>query len=172
MGGMSSFATQAFQVLGAVNTVMGAVNQFSSSSGTRDYDFQKAQNELAIKNAQDAAAAKKQEYTLEAKIAEEARRDALRRAVARQKATYGGHNIDSSSGSAQAVLLGRFYESEADQQNANALTNIKKAGLDTTISNMQRVNTLQLTQSREKNKYSQYTAGYDFASTIGGMLKD
>jgi hypothetical protein len=172
MGGLSSFATQAFQVLGAVNTVMGAVNQFSSSSGSRDYDFQRQQNEVAIQNARAMAENKKQEHALEAKIAEEARRDALRRAIAKQRASYGGNNIDSSSGSAQAVLLGKYFESDQDQKNADTLLNIKKAGLDTSVGNMQRVNTLQLTQAREKNKYSQFTAAYDFASTIGGMLKE
>lgn len=172
MGGLTSFASQAFQVLGAVNTVMGAVNQFSNDSGKRDYKLREMQNQVNLQNAQAEAENRKQQYTLEAQVAEEERRNALRRAIAKQKAIYGASGIDSSSGSAQALLLGQIAESAQAQKDADALDAIKDAAVNLPVENQKRINTLQLTQLREKNKYDQYTAGYGLARTVTGMLND
>lgn len=172
MGGMTAFATQAFQVLGAVNTVLGAVDQFSKSSGKRDYTLQTMQNAETLRIAQENAAIKKDQIMLSAQMAEEERRNALRRAIAKQKAVYGAGGIDSTTGSAQALLLGRVAESEKVRQENDALDALRIGAANLGVDQQKRINTLQLTQLREKNKYNQITAGFEFANTIGAMLND
>jgi len=170
MGGLTSFASQAFQVLGAVNTVLGAVNHYSNSSGNAAYQAQQQANAIAQQNALNAASIKKQQIALDAQTAETARRDALRRAIAKQKATYGSEGIDSSSGSAQAVLLGKINDAAEAQQQSDALDTLKNAAIDGDLAAQQRLNTLQLTQLKEKNKYNQYTSAYDLGQTVGDLL--
>lgn len=172
MAGMTSFASQAFQVLGAVNTVVGAVNQFSKDSGRGDYEAQQRKNQMELLNAQEKSALQKREIALSTQIAEEERRDALRRAIARQKAVYGASGTDGSTGSAQAVLLGLTSESEEDRAQRTALDTLKAASADQAVAHQQRINTLQLTQLRERDKYKRYTAAYDVGSAVNDMLKD
>lgn len=172
MAGMTSFASQAFQVLGAVNTVLGAVNQFSKDSGSADYEAQQRKNQVDLQNAQEKTALEKQQIALNAQVVEEERRDALRRAIARQKAVYDASGTDSSTGSGQAVLLGLITDSEEEKARRAALDTLKTASADQSLAQQQRINTLQLTQLRERDKYNQYTAAYDLGSTVNNMIKD
>ncbi len=172
MAGMTSFASQAFQVLGAVNTVLGAVNQFSNDSGKQDYEAQQRKNQMELQNVQEKAALEKRQIALNAQVLEEERRNALRRAIARQKAVYGASGTDSSTGSGQAVLLGLVSDSEDERARRQALDTLKTASADQAVAQQQRINTLQLTQLRERDKYNQYTAAYDLGSAVNNMLKD
>lgn len=79
-------------------------------------------------------------------------RDALRRAIARQRAQFGASGIDMDSGSAQAVLLGIYDENDEKRAQREALDSLKSNILDNNYANQQRVNTLQLTQLKERNK--------------------
>lgn len=168
MGAFTSFASQAFQVLGAVNTVMGAVDQYSQNSGRSDYEARQRANQVALQNATNKAEFEKHQIALDSDRVETERRVALRRAIAKQRASYGASGIDSSNGSAQAVLLGLVDDSQGLLDQRNALDNLKKAAADESVYAQHRVNTLQLTQLKERDKYSRYTSAYD---AVSGALK-
>lgn len=77
--------------------------------------LQARQNE-ALAKSQEEAALDRERIAAEAAEAESRRRQALKRSVARQRARFGSSGIETgSSGSAQAVLLGLFDESEEDR---------------------------------------------------------
>lgn len=166
MAGFTSFASTAVQVLGAANTVLGAVNRFQDNSGDREYKQTKALQDLEIRNAQERAALEKEQIRLSGEDAERERRNALRRAVAKQRAIYGGEGISSGDGSARAVLLGLFDESDDERKEREALDTLKTTALDTGITQQKRLNTLQLTQLKEKNRLNRYTAGFSSLSSI------
>jgi hypothetical protein len=152
--------------LGAANTVLGAVNRFQDDSGRRDYKQTKALQDLEIQNAQERTALEKEEIRLSSEQTERERRNALRRAVAKQRAIYGGEGISSGDGSARAVLLGLFDESDEERKERDALNTLKSSAIDSNITQQKRLNTLQLTQLKEKNRLNRYTAGYSGLSSI------
>lgn len=170
MSAFTSFASQAFQVLGAANTVLGAVNNFSNSSGRGDYDAQKRENDLRIQQIMERTGNERAKILLDSNRLEEERRAALRRAVAKQKAAYGASGTGSAGGSAQAVLLGLVDESEAERQEREALDQLKMKALDDEVTQQQRLNTLQLTQLKERDKYNRLTSAFDLAKTVSGIL--
>lgn len=170
MGGLTSLAGAAMQALSIANTVVGAVDRYKDKSGTQAYDQQKAINDLRLKQDAERAALEKEKIRLDAEQAESARQSALRRAVARQRARFGASGISSNSGSAQALLLGLFDESEDDLNQRTALDTLKAAAIDQGLTQQQRINTLQLTQLRERNRMKSYGAGLSLAQDLGGLL--
>lgn len=88
----------------------------------------------------------------ETRQANEARQSSLRRAVARQRAEFGGSGISSSSGSAQAVLLGLFEESDEEREERERLDNLRSSALDQSASQLQSRNVLEATQAAQRNQ--------------------
>ncbi len=172
MAGFTSVAATAIQALGAVNTVLNAVDTYKGNSGQQTYNQTKALNDLQYKQALENAALKKEELRLNAEKTESERRAALRRAVAKQRAAYGADGISPNDGSAQAVLLGYFNESDLERQQREALDNLKKASIDQNVSDQARINTLQLTQIREKNRLKGLTSAYSLGNTLLGQVSD
>lgn len=170
MGGLTSLAATAMQALNAANALIGVVDGFNGRSGGQDYDFIKAQSDLSLRNAQQQAALQKEQLRLSADQAETNRRAALRRAMARQRAAYGASGLDSSSGSAQAVLLGMFDESEEELQQRNALDALKTAAIDQGVAQQQRINTLQLTQLKERDRLKSIGSTLQSARDIGSIV--
>lgn len=113
--------------------------------------------------AQEDAALQKEQMRLTSEQAETERRAALRRAVARQRAAFGASGTGASGGSAQAVLLGLFDESEEERSQREALDNLKSRAGDQGLVQQQRVNTLQLAQLRERDRLKS-------ASSFMGLL--
>lgn len=165
MGGLTSLATTAIQVLGAANSVAGTLQNYQDRSGNRAYDQLKAQSDLSLQNAAEQAALQKEQLRLTGEQAEVERRSALRRAVARQRAQFGASGIGSSGGSSQAVLLGMFDESDEDRQQRESLDALKTSAIDQGYAQQTRINTLQLTQLKERDRLKNVSA------TLGG-LKD
>lgn len=170
MGGLTSLAATAMQALSAANTLIGVVDNYRDQSGGQDYDFIKAQSELSLRNAREQAALQKEQLRLGAEQAETNRRAALRRAMAKQRAAYGASGLDSGSGSAQAVLLGMFDESDEELQQRNALDALKTAAIDQGVSQQQRINTLQLTQMKERDRLKNIGSTLQSARDIGGIV--
>jgi hypothetical protein len=108
--------------------------------------------ELAGSEAQ--AALDRQKLAADSQAADDLRRSALRRAVARQRASFGVQGVGSSGGSAQAVLLGLFDESESDKQNRERLDAIRSTALDQGLSQTKRINVLQAAQLSERQKFA------------------
>ena len=126
-----------------------------------------------LRKAQENAALEKQKIFANAETAETKRQAALKRAVARQRARYGGSGIEAnSSGSAQALLLGMFDESEDEKRQRETLDNLRFNALDQDIEQRQRMNVLQRTQLAEKQKIERSMSAYNSSKSILGRLFD
>lgn len=106
---------------------------------------------LQQKNMAEQNALEKEKISAQAVQAEEDRRAALKRAVARQRASFGAQGV-SSGGSAQAVLLGLFDESEDELQSRERMDALRLSALDQGLSQNQSLNLLQAQQLRERQK--------------------
>ena len=169
MGGLTSLAASAMQALSAANALIGVVDRHQNS-GQRDYDFAKAQSDLSLQNAREQAALQKEQLRLSAEQSETNRRAALRRAMARQRAQFGASGIGSGTGSAQAVLLGMFDESEEELQQRQALDSLKTAAINQGVSQQQRINTLQLTQMKERDRLKNIGSSLQSAHDLGNII--
>ncbi len=170
MGGLSSLATTAIQALGVANSVIGTIDSYQDRSGNRQYEQIQAQNNLTMQNAAEQAALQREQIRLAGEQAETQRRAALRRAVAKQRAAYGSSGIGSGGGSAQAVLLGMFDESEEDLNQRNALDALNTASVNQGYTQAQRVNTLQLTQLRERGRLKNLSGTLGAIKDLGTIV--
>lgn len=82
------------------------------------------------------------------------RQDALRRAVARQRASFGAQGISSDDGSAEAILLGLTQQSNTEQSQQDALDRLRTQALQDSAASKQRKNLLQLNQSYDTARLS------------------
>lgn len=156
MGSLTSFAKHIPVIKEGIGLVTGAAQQ---EAAVREQ--QKAQKQ-ALKQLQDAqrlqerqaaqsAALQREQLANAAADAESARIKALRRAVSRQKAQFGGvSGTGSADGSAQAVLLGLFEETDEDRAQRERLDDIRNRSLDLGLAQGRAINVLQRTQLRER----------------------
>lgn len=170
MGGIASVATTAIQALNTVGTVAKAFNSYEDNSGRRAYDQMKGAQAVQMRNAKEQAALEKEQLRLTSENADTERRAALRRAVSRQRALYGSSGTGSGDGSAQAVLLGLFDESDGEKTEREALDALKNRAVDQGIAQQQRINTLQLSQLKERNRLNKISAATDLAGSLGGIF--
>jgi hypothetical protein len=173
---MGSFIPVAFQVLSAFTAVSSAFNAVSNVGA------QERQNDLALEqlreqqrqqqqiSAQDTAFSR-QEIALQTEKAESERRAALKRAVARQRAEFGGSGISSGDGSSEAVLLGLFAESEEEKANRQKLDNIKLQTLDQNLANQSRINTLTRTQLSDRQKLTSTSSTLDEIGNVFSVFQ-
>ena len=163
-------ATQAISLFQTVNTI---AQVFNDGDGQRDdlalqqlEQQQKLQEAQALQNAETDRA----EIAVAAQAAEDERRLALKRAVARQRAAFGGQGIASGDGSSEAVLLGLFEESEDEKQSRERLDKLRLQAIDQGLAQTISANTLTRTQTAEKNKLTQSNDIFDDVSTILGAF--
>lgn len=102
--------------------------------------------------AQQDATSRRQQIDLDAATTEAARQAALRRAVARQRATFGARGISPDSGSAEAVLLGLYHESEDDRIQREKLDRMRQNALTDDLNQKRQRNLLERTQLAEAQK--------------------
>lgn len=166
MAGLESI----FQVLPVisqgVNIVTSAVraqSSFQDSRREQDLALQQlaARQNLELQNASQNAALDRQRLALEAQQDEDDRRRALKRAVARQRANFAGQGVGTGAGSSQAVLLGLFDESEEERQQRESLDRLRTASIDNGLGQTQRLNVLQQTQLRERQRIGALTRSVD-----------
>lgn len=106
----------------------------------------KARQSLDEQQSAADAAQEKEKIALDAQNSETARRAALKRAVARQRAQFGAQGAGSADGSAQAVLLGLFDESDAERAAREKLDTLRTSALESDLAQRRQLNLLQLTQ--------------------------
>jgi hypothetical protein len=170
MGGLTALASTAIQALSVANSVINTVGSYQDRTGKRQYDQLKAQSDLSLRNAAEQAALQKEQIRLSAEQTETNRRAALRRAMARQRAQFGASGVGSNGGSSQAVLLGLFDESEEELNQRTALDALKTAAVDQGFAQQQRINTLQLTQLRERDKLKNLSGTLTSLKDLGSIL--
>lgn len=124
MGALAPIITTALLTQGTqlvLNEVVG-----NSSRDANDQALEQLKQRQALDERQRAqdAELQRQSIALDAQEAEESRREALRRAVSRQRANFGAQGVGSGSGSSQAVLLGLFEESDDEKRRREELDNL------------------------------------------------
>ena len=165
MGAITPIATGLSSIVSTIGAVSQAVNAVQTLTGN---DAQSREQDLALKQlqqrqaleaqqtAQDNALQRETIATQTAQAAED-RQAALRRAVARQRASFGSSGIGSGGGSASAVLLGLFDESEEDLAQREALDNLRTRALDLNASQAGSLNLLQSTQLQQRQNLNNAT---------------
>lgn len=131
-------------------------------------DLKRRQNEHVRRISEDAQAERSKIAAATAE-SERQRRNALRRAVARQRTLFGGRGVGSSGGSAEAVLLGLFQESDADRVDRERIDNLRFSALDRNLDQQRRLNVIQRTQLQEKQKIKNLS--FSGGSGFGDYLK-
>lgn len=168
MGAIVPTITSLTSAITAVDTL---VNQVQNFGGNTQEDQLRAQQRLALRQlqeqqaaqqrgAQEQGALQREKMQAESAAAEQQRRAALRRAVARQRAAYGAQGIGAGEGSAEAVLLGLFEESDADRMERERIDDIRNRALEQDIAEQKNLNVLQLSQLRERQKLERIAEGY------------
>lgn len=171
MGGFTSLASEAFNIFNAAGNIIGAYDNLKGNNDSSYYrEIQRQQNEQMRQMAENTAL-EKEKIRMSAEQTESERRAALRRAIAKQRAKYGASGIESSGGSSQAVLLGLYDESDEDRRQRESLDALKTQALDQGLDQQQRINTLQLTQLKERSRYSSRGSVFTALGGLGGIFK-
>lgn len=123
MGGFSTILT----ALSPLSKILGGA--FDTYKSTDAYHYARAAYNAQEKQIQQDAENQRKQLALESEKDEADRRDALKRALAKQKAAFGAQGIDTSDGSGQSVLLGLLQESDEDQNYNNRLNRLKRTAL-------------------------------------------
>ena len=159
MGSIVPVALQALQAVQTVSTVAKVVGRGLDVVDDKRHDSSaqalaqlEARQRAEIRNAKEQANIERQKIASAAKEKETERLRSLKRAVARQRAEFGGSGIASGDGSSQAVLLGLFDESEQEKADRERLDKIKLSAIDQSLANKRRVNTLERAQLQEKSR--------------------
>lgn len=167
LGTLSSYASAAMPVIRAVSTIKDAVggNSYDAHAALRskqDLAMRQlqAQQGLGDISAAEQSALDRQRLSLDTATSEEARRGALRRAVARQRASFGSQGVIANDGSGEAVMLGLFNESENEKDTRNRLDSLRTQAIDQDMADRQRINVLQRTQLQERQNLDRALAGY------------
>jgi len=160
-------ALQAFQTVSSVANILSSVAQAESKN---DLALRQLQEQQALQQDQAIEQAKLDKLELQQKTAEaeQQRKNALKRAVARQRAAFGSGGVSSENGSSEAVLLGLFEESEQEKENREQLDKLRNNAIDQNLENILRVNTLKRTQLKQKQKLTESASPF---STIEDLFK-
>lgn len=153
--------------------------QLIANTARGEIDTRQAQREqeLALRQLQDRqnldrrqalqnASLERERIATAAAQNEQERRDALRRAVARQRANFGAQGVSQNGGSSQAVLLGLFDETEGELQRRTELDNLRTRAIDLDLSQKAGLNVLQRTQLKERQKLNNLDPIVDRAENV------
>ncbi|GEM_PF-2014940 len=121
------------------------------------YDALVAQQDLGFSQAQQELAQQQAEWQQSSAMAEEERRNDLRRALASQRVSLGARGVDTASGSGQAVLRGLIEESEGEGETRRRTDAIREAGLTQDLANLRQNNLLERTRLAEAQRFQLLT---------------
>ena len=157
MGAITPIASGLTTIVVALNVANEIVSSVQTLSGNDTSSEElalkqlKEQQRLQQKQLAQQNALEREQVALQALQDEEDRRAALRRAVARQRASFGASGVSSGSGSSQAVLLGLVDETEDELAQREALDNLRSQALSLDEAQTRSLNLLQATQLSERN---------------------
>lgn len=176
MGAISSVLGAArvlTQAAGAVSGLAGGAASNVSSGRAQELALQqlKVQQDLQMRQSESAAALSREQIALNAGLAEGARKTALRRAVARQRASFGAQGVGSGAGSSQAVLLGMFEESEDERKKREDMDALKLRALDQDLVDRRATNVLQRTQLEQRGRLDDVSGYARWGDLVSGVLR-
>ena len=168
---MGATVSNLSSIAGTLGSVVGSANQIAGALGVTQHNAEKekrselraqqdlalaqlqAQQDLDMQQAKQQAALDRQKIVQDAATAEQQRKRAFKRVIARQRASFGGAGVGSSNGgSSEAVLLGLFEESEEEKSQRNSLDQLRLQSIDQNCNNRSALNTLRRTQLQEKQR--------------------
>ena len=160
MGAITPITSGLNSVVGTLNTLnqtVGLVQTLAGNSPARqsqDLALRQLQERQRLEqaNLSQRNALERERIAAQAEQSEQDRQRALRRAVARQRASFGSQGVSQSGGSSEAVLLGLVDESEEELNNREALDNLRTRALDLNQSQASSVNLLQATQHQQRQE--------------------
>lgn len=159
MGALGSVTGMIGTALTAVNTVSRAVDLVTGQSQEEQALEQlKAQQRLAQQQAQNDADLQAQKISADAATEEARRKQALKRAVAKQKTLFAAQGL-TGGGSADAVLLGLFEESEAERKEREQIDALKKQALTQNLEQQKQKDLLSTTQRAERSNLERIISG-------------
>ncbi len=153
-------------------------NTSSNESAIRNQQIQQQQalQNLQAKQKQDAQDRAKDNALDDERAAatnekaEQDRRQALRRAVATQRAKFGVRGTGSSGGSAEAVLLGLLQDVDEETAQSERLENIRQRTQELSGNRQRSLNVLARTQLQEKQKLSRLSTIDKTSNRVGSGL--
>ncbi len=166
MASIIPVATQALALFETVNTVANVFD--NSKERSQQQALQQLQQQQGLQQQQSAedAALNRQEIQVQAERAETERRNALKRAVARQRAQFGASGVGSSGGSSEAVLLDLFEESDEERISREQLDQLRNQSIDQNLLQQNSVNTLRRTQLAERQRLLNNSSTLDDVSKL------
>ena len=167
MANMLPVAIKAIQTAATVATV---VNNQKERSESVALDQLRAQQNLQQQQLAQDNAIRQAEIDASTAENERVRRNALKRAVASQRAQFGSRGIDVRDGSSEAVLLGLFQETDEELAARERLDMLKSQALSQNLLQQTSSNTLALTQANERNKLNDLSNNLDRVDAITGIF--
>lgn len=161
MGAIQSFGQMLPALTGTIGTVQTALGTVEAvrtlANPDREADMAldqlRARQNLQERQLAADAQTSREKIALDASLAEKSRQDALRRAVAKQRAQFGARGVGTSAGgSPEAVLLGLFEESDEERQKREQLDQMRLKSIDQNLSQAKSLNLLQATQLAERKQ--------------------
>ncbi len=170
LSGISSVLSPVLAMTGIPGAIVGAGTQLVAQQKARD-DLRaqqgaaltqlQAQQSLAEQQASNSADLQKQQIAADAALTETRRKQALRRAVAKQKTLFSAQGLSpADSGSGEAVLLGLYNDSEEDSAAQTQSDALRNAALDQSLASQKQKNLLEATQLAERQNLTRIINGY------------
>ena len=150
------------QGIGLIDSLVSNETSYKQNVRSEDVALEQLQAQQALQQQQNMqnVALEKRQIAAQSEINEQNRRAALKRAVARQRAQFGGSGISQGSGSSEAVLLGMFNETEEELAQREQLDTLRSGALDQRLAQSRSLNTLQYEQLRQRQKLNDVTSSY------------
>lgn len=152
--------------LGVLNTVNQLTGQPQRRNAEREQELAlqqlQAQQQLNQQQLEQDAALERERIAAQAQADEQDRQRALRRAVARQRAQFGSRGVSAEGGSAQAILLGLFDESEEELAQRERLDGLRTSALDQDLAQRSSLNVLQRTQLQQRQNLNDRLSSFRF----------
>lgn len=166
---MASIVPVALQALALFETATLIANVFDvSDERQQEQSLRQLQQQQNLQQQQSAqnAVLRKQEIKAKTAAVEKERRNALKRAVARQRAKFGSSGVANGDGSFEAVLLGLFDESDEKRQSREKLDQLRGQSINQNLLQQKSVNTLKRTQLAQQQKLSNSASTLDDVSAL------
>lgn len=150
------------QGIGLVDALVRGESAHRQNARSEEVALEQLKQQQALQQQQSMqnVALEKRQIAAQSEINEQNRRAALKRAVARQRARFGGSGISQGSGSSEAVLLGMFDETEEELAQRERLDSLRSGALDQRLAQSNSLNVLQYEQLRQRQDLNNVSSNY------------
>ncbi len=153
LGGTLPLLTKTISNANAIDTMLNG-NRTTRARNELNQSQLIERNRLAEQVATDQAARNTALLNVEQSDQDRKRALALKRAIARQRAMYGGSGIDdgTNDGSGEAVIFGLINDSEQDRAASDSIYTLRRRIIDDNVNNIRKRNLLDEAQNTARRK--------------------